>query len=1266
MATEVAAAYVELSARTDALTAGLARANAQIASFSKTADAKAASASAAFSTIGKGAKVGALAVGAGLAIAVKSATSFESQMSQVKAVTGASKAQMDAMSKSALSVAASTRGFGYTAKDVAVAQTELGKAGLSVQQIMGGGMTAALTLAKAGNLELGDAAAYTANAMAQFGLAGAQAGSVADAMATAANATTADVGDFGAALVQSGAAAKSAGLSFNDTMTALTALAKSGVKGSDAGTSLKTSLIQLIKPTNQQEQAAKAAGLSFIDAGGKMRSLADISGQLRERTAKMTQAQRTALFATLAGTDGVRTLLSLYNAGPATITKYQAQLAKSGTAAAQAGVMNDNAAGKFKQLMATVQVAAIGIGNALLPPLVAIASAFAAVISKITAFKPVAYAAAAAVTVVIAAMAVNKVVAFGGAIATAARSLGLLSAVSAGSSAAGAVTGIGTAAAGSAGKVGLLASALPLVANPLGAVTLAVGVGIAALVMFHDRSSAAERAMAGMAERAAEFRGQIQQMNATFTAQNQAITSVTQTTHAASAAQTASTAATQAYINALSAGKAANETEAQFQQRLAGLYRDVAEARLASVEATGRNTVAVQAAVDGSTKLRAAGEQELKTARDRVAAADQQVASMQRFGQTSGPAYTKALVEQQTAAANLTLAESRRVGRLQEVEKQQVATRNAVKNSSMTDAEKQASLAVVNREIAMTRAELKKVQGAPDPKKKITVETSQATAQIAAIKSLLAGIDTTVQIVVTAIKSVGFGRADGGFIPHFATGGTVSGPGGTDNVPAMLTAGEVVLNKKQQALVASGMSIHEAVRRTGGKFAKGGFVFKKPKRNKDESEKAYNARVAQERKQQRQQWNQKQDQITGSAIQRAGDAFKASYLAKFDSQTSKDLKTLERDFTGTGDVAGQTFKSLDKQLAANLKSIEANFVGTGALAGLTFKGLEKQAKAAQAQLDATYNALTPAEAQLKALQDTGAASDRASAIADAQAALANAQQFGDADAIRNATKALGEAQRAEQIAQLTTTAEAERAQREAARTAAQDDFNAEWEKKRSDLQDQLDGQLEQERTAGADRQALLQQQLDEATAAKEQARAIERAQLEVDLENLQANLDAQKAKYRNHAAAIKAQFIRFAQQMEVSGQNIGESMADGLNAAQGKLRGAAAGLANLLSAWLKTHSPSEKGPMSDLNHWWDGFAPALVSGLDTKTIEAAIASSVAAPTVMAGAGIGASGSPLTINLTVSDQTFAGMSRDQADRVALSIQSAINRRVGISI
>jgi hypothetical protein len=70
-----------------------------------------------------------------------------------------------------------------------------------------------------------------------------------------------------------------------------------------------------------------------------------------------------------------------------------------------------------------------------------------------------------------------------------------------------------------------------------------------------------------------------------------------------------------------------------------------------------------------------------------------------------------------------------------------------------------------------------------------------------------------------------------------------------------------------------------------------------------------------------------------------------------------------------------------------------------------------------------------------------------------------------------------------------------------------------------------------------------------------------------------------------------------------------------------------------------------------------------MSGMDTAAMEAGIASAVASPNLGAGAGGGGS---LTINLTVSDQTFAGMSRDQADRVASQIQSALNRRVSIAV
>ena len=1252
MATEIAAAYVELGARIGKLEAGLAAASAQIDGFAKKADVKAAGATAAFSQMGRGVKIATVAVAGGLALAVKSAADFDARLSQVKAVTGATAKQMDTLRRAALDTSKSTQGFGYTAKEVADAQVELGKAGLSVGQIIGGGMKSALVLARAGNLQLADAAAYTSNAMQQFGISGKDSAQVADALAQAANSTTADVGDFGAALVQTGAAARSAGLSFNDTMTVLTALAASGVKGSDAGTSLKTSLIQLVKPTNKQAEAAKAAGISFLDQNKNMRSLADISGQLRARTANMTQAQRTALFATLAGTDGVRTLLALYNSGPGKIAQYSAALGKSGTAQKQAATMNDNAAGKFKQLMASIQAAGIEIGTALLPPLAALASAIAAVVSKFTAFKPVAYAAAAAIGVVIAAMAINKVVGFAGAVMQAARAVGILGAASTAGAAAGGVGAAGAAAGGAAGKMGMLASALPLVANPLGLLAVTAGVGAAALLMFGKRTDANAEFLGFLGQGAANARAQIAQTNTALTGQASATQQVIANTRAATVARQGETQAVMNYLGALEKGKAANETDAQYQARLAGLYRTATQAKLTATQAQAQQTEAVRKAVDGVTKLADSSNKELDAARKRVEQAKQANQANALLGK-SDEARAKAQAELQISTAALAVAESRRGERLKQVEKAQVATREAIKKSSMTDAEKAASLDVVNRAISKTRGEISKL---PDTKTTTVKVKDNATTPVQNIKGLLGGIDRFITVTVKAVKE-GTGWASGGFVPHFAGGGTVRGPGGKDRVPAMLTAGEVVLTKRQQAMVNRGMSIRDAIRRTGGAFAKGGFVA--PKQGKDEKPDAYRKRVAKAKA----AWLKGKRDPIREALGGIGEAVKGNVLGRFDRETQRSLADIEKNFTGTGIVAGKSFAQLDKDLAANLADIEKRFVGTGTVAGLSFKNIDKEMRKAQATLTAFYDQLTPAEAQIKSLQDAATQQDLASGVSDAQAKLQQAQDFGDPAAIAAARKAVDDAVRAQTIAGLQQTAADERALREQQRQEAQDAFDTEWETKRATLQEQLDGQLQQERDAAATRQAELQTQLDARLQSEQDARDQLRMQREIELEQLTTNLQGQATTYKGHFSEVLASVRAFAKRMRTSGANIGQAIADGLNESKGELKGAAAGLATILENFLRTHSPSKKGPLSTLNTWMDGFTPALMSGMDTAAMEAGIASAVAAPTVMRGAGVASS---VNVNLTVNDSTFAGMSREQADRVARDIQAAIDRQVRASI
>lgn len=311
-----------------------------------------------------GLTAGAAAAAIGVEKIVSVAADYQKEMAGVRAVTKATGSDFRKLHDLGLQLGAST---GIGARQAAKGMAELAKGGVTVRQILGGALKGAIALAQAGELPLADAASTVANALNLFALKGADATHVADALATAANATTADVGDFAMALSQGGSAAKAAGLTFDETVVSLEALAKAGIKNSDAGTSLKTALVQLLSPTKQQAQASQQAGISFLDQHNKMRSLTDIAGQLRQKTGDLTGAQRVALFSTLAGTDGLRTLLALYDAGPKKLQEYEHQLKKHGTAQEVANAKMKGFSGTWTHFTAAVESAAISIGEQVLP-----------------------------------------------------------------------------------------------------------------------------------------------------------------------------------------------------------------------------------------------------------------------------------------------------------------------------------------------------------------------------------------------------------------------------------------------------------------------------------------------------------------------------------------------------------------------------------------------------------------------------------------------------------------------------------------------------------------------------------------------------------------------------------------------------------------------------------------------------------------------------------------------------------------------------------
>ena len=187
---------------------------------------------------------GALMVGA-TALGVKSFADFDQAMSYVRANAEGTPAEFAKLGESVRSVG---KDFGYSAVESANGAEELAKAGLSLSEIMGGALTGSLTLAAAGGVSVAEASETAATAMSMFKLEGKDVGHIADVIAAGANASTASVGSLSQALRQGGGVAESFGVSLEDTIAALAMFDQNGLKGADAGTSLKTMLTALANP----------------------------------------------------------------------------------------------------------------------------------------------------------------------------------------------------------------------------------------------------------------------------------------------------------------------------------------------------------------------------------------------------------------------------------------------------------------------------------------------------------------------------------------------------------------------------------------------------------------------------------------------------------------------------------------------------------------------------------------------------------------------------------------------------------------------------------------------------------------------------------------------------------------------------------------------------------------------------------------------------------------------------------------------------------
>ena len=333
-----------------------------------------------------------LAIGAGsVAVAIgidatRRFAAFDQAMAAVRANVTENAGELKKLETAALDAGRSGM---FSATKAADAINELGKAGVSVKDIIGGGLKGALDLAAAGEMNAADAAELTASALNQFGLAGSKASHVADLLAAGANMAQGGVQDMGEALKNVGVNAHILGMSVEETVGALTLFASKGLVGSDAGTKFNAMLQNLVAPSIRAQGTIKKLGLEVYDSQGRFVGLANVAQQLHDKLGHLTQAQRNAALGRIFSNAALTTANTLYEQGAKGVEKYTKMISQQGFASKVANTQMDNLKGQLTRLGNAWDTMLIKMGSGSKGVLSAMLGAATAIVNAFAALPPV-------------------------------------------------------------------------------------------------------------------------------------------------------------------------------------------------------------------------------------------------------------------------------------------------------------------------------------------------------------------------------------------------------------------------------------------------------------------------------------------------------------------------------------------------------------------------------------------------------------------------------------------------------------------------------------------------------------------------------------------------------------------------------------------------------------------------------------------------------------------------------------------------------------
>lgn len=312
------------------------------------------------------------------AAAVKVGIDFETSMSNVAAISGATGEELEQLTEKAKEMGATSK---FSAAESADAFGYMAMAGWKTYDMLSG-IEGIMNLAAASGEDLATTCDIVTDALTAFGLSASDSGHFSDVLAAASSNANTNVSLMGETFKYVGTMAGTLGYSIEDTALAIGLMANAGLKGSMAGTSLNSMLTRLATNTGGARDAIKALGISFFDENGNARALGDVLSELRVATADMSDEQKTALANTIAGMEGQKGLNAILNASQKDYDQLANAIAGAtdeaagySAAAEMAAIMNDNLQGQLTYLKSALEGLGISIYENVEEPMKGIVTA---------------------------------------------------------------------------------------------------------------------------------------------------------------------------------------------------------------------------------------------------------------------------------------------------------------------------------------------------------------------------------------------------------------------------------------------------------------------------------------------------------------------------------------------------------------------------------------------------------------------------------------------------------------------------------------------------------------------------------------------------------------------------------------------------------------------------------------------------------------------------------------------------------------------------